>query len=249
MRKKSNKERKGGASTKTRTRSKKDSNSSRRGKAVGRRMERRRREEQKTRASRMKGRMTIKKTATTSLAQANNSSRSKRNSNSKATAASSTSHKNKKKEKAGKRMSTTTTTAIPRSKFLVRISGGGGQFTVTKSTLNKLNKLDNNIVSLLKGKARGNNYSFGPGNEGDQEKEFRETVSKMASIVRKEGKPLPHQHIEASNVIIPDEHLTFDEAKKLFFNEGEGAIPESFDRLFSSAPPPSSSSSSSSSYY
>lgn len=113
--------------------------------------------------------------------------------------------KKKRTEAKGRRVSS--------KKFFVRIFGSG-QYTISKNTLNKLNKLDNNIVKLL--------------NKGEEdskaEGQFREVVSKMVSIVKKEGKPIPPEDIVPSHAIIPDQQITIEEARRIF--SGEGAVPE-----------------------
>lgn len=98
-------------------------------------------------------------------------------------------------------------------KFFVRIFGSG-QYTISKNTLSKLNKLDNNIVKLLSKEEE----------DSKSESQFREVVSKMVSIVKKEGKPIPPEDIVASHAIIPDQQITLDEARQIF--SGEGAVPE-----------------------
>jgi hypothetical protein len=114
--------------------------------------------------------------------------------------------KNRRATSKGRRRETS-------KKFFVRIFGSG-QYTISKNTLNKLNKLDNNIVKLLSKEEE----------DSKSESQFREVVSKMVSIVKREGKPIPPEDIVPSHAIIPDQQITLDEARQIF--SGEGAVPE-----------------------
>ncbi len=87
---------------------------------------------------------------------------------------------------------------------------GKGQYVVSKDILAELNKLDNNIVELLK-------------SNGDEER-LREIIRKMIRLVVDNGKKLDPKTITSSMFVIPDDEITLEEAKEIF--EGEGIIPE-----------------------
>lgn len=91
--------------------------------------------------------------------------------------------------------------------MIIRIMGDQ-QYEVKSSIVDQLNKIDNKIVELVE--------------KGD-EKNFRKELLKMINLVRKKGKPLDPKVIVESQLIIPPEDLTLEEAKKIF--TGEGIIP------------------------
>ncbi|MEM2925551.1 MAG: hypothetical protein QXJ68_07685 [Methanocellales archaeon] len=91
--------------------------------------------------------------------------------------------------------------------MIIRIMGDQ-QYEVKSSILDQLNKIDNKIVELV---AKGD------------EKNFRKELLRMINLVRKKGKPLDPRIIVESQLIIPPEDLTLEEARKIF--TGEGIIP------------------------
>ncbi|MEM2933715.1 MAG: hypothetical protein QXL78_02190 [Methanocellales archaeon] len=91
--------------------------------------------------------------------------------------------------------------------MIIRIMGDQ-QYEVKSSIIDRLNKIDNKIVELV---AKGD------------EKNFKKELSRMINLVRKKGKPLDPKVIVESQLIIPPEDLTLEEAKKIF--SGEGIIP------------------------
>ncbi len=91
--------------------------------------------------------------------------------------------------------------------MIIRIMGDQ-QYEVKSSIVDRLNKIDNKIVELV---AKGD------------EKNFRRELSRMINLVRKKGKPLDPKVIVESQLIIPPEDLTLEEARKIF--TGEGIIP------------------------
>ena len=92
--------------------------------------------------------------------------------------------------------------------MIVRLMGEG-QFEIDKKHLDELNKIDNNIVKIVK-----------TGNE----KEFRTEIKKLTDYVRKQGKPIANAVLKPSELVIPPADLTLEEAKKIF--EGEGLFPD-----------------------
>ena len=92
--------------------------------------------------------------------------------------------------------------------MIVRIMGEG-QFKVSSAILDELNELDNKLVEEV---AKGN------------EEGLRALLSAMISMVKRDATPLDPAEIVESNVIIPPEDLSLEEAKKIF--TGEGIIPD-----------------------
>ncbi len=84
-----------------------------------------------------------------------------------------------------------------------------GQYEVNDDLLDDLNKLDNEIVSLL---------------ESGDETGFRDVLSEFVSMIRDNGKSLDPETIVESDLIVPPEDLTLSEATKVF--SGEGLIPD-----------------------
>ena len=84
-----------------------------------------------------------------------------------------------------------------------------GQYEVNDDLLDDLNKLDNEIVSLL---------------ESGDETGFRDVLSEFVSIIRDNGTSLDPETIVESDLIVPPEDLTLSEATKVF--SGEGLIPD-----------------------
>ena len=84
-----------------------------------------------------------------------------------------------------------------------------GQYEVNDDLLDDLNKLDNEIVSLL---------------ESDDETGFRDVLREFVSMIRKNGTSLGPETIVESDLIVPPEDLTLSEATKVF--SGEGLIPD-----------------------
>ncbi|MBV9177069.1 MAG: hypothetical protein JO297_08520 [Nitrososphaeraceae archaeon] len=101
---------------------------------------------------------------------------------------------------------------------IVRVAGHG-QFKVSKSTTNKLNDIDNQIVDILKKDANNDDN-----NKIADEKEFRKRMTEMVNLITTEGKPLDHKELIESHIIVPTADLSIEEAKKIF--KDEGIIPE-----------------------
>lgn len=92
--------------------------------------------------------------------------------------------------------------------MIVRLMGEG-QFEIDKKHIDELNKIDNNIVKIVK--------------KGDT-KAFRTEIRKLTDYVRTKGKPIANEVLKPSELVIPPADLTLEEAKKIF--EGEGLIPD-----------------------
>ena len=83
-----------------------------------------------------------------------------------------------------------------------------GQYIVPSSLLDELNLLDNQLVASV---------------ASEDQASFRSLYNQILSLVRGRGKELPVEEIHTSDVIIPSEDVSFEEAKSIFV--GEGLLP------------------------
>jgi hypothetical protein len=88
--------------------------------------------------------------------------------------------------------------------MIIRILGEG-QFRLDDKHLDKLNKIDNEIVEHV---SKGNKA------------EFRKDLAKLISIIKEEGEPLDPVEIVSSDIIIPPGDMSIAEAKKVFCGPG-----------------------------
>ncbi len=91
--------------------------------------------------------------------------------------------------------------------MIVRILGEG-QYRLNSNFLDRLNELDNRLVSLV---AEGSDEAFHP------------IFEEMLGLVRERGEPLPIEELATSEVILPDPSSRLDDIKPLF--TGEGVVP------------------------
>jgi hypothetical protein len=91
--------------------------------------------------------------------------------------------------------------------MIVRILAEG-QYTVPSSLLDELNSLDNQLVNSV---------------ASEDEAYFRSLYGQIISLVRSQGKELPVEELHPSDVIIPSEDVSFEEARSIFV--GEGLLP------------------------
>ncbi len=88
--------------------------------------------------------------------------------------------------------------------MIVRIMGEG-QYRVSEALCSELNQIDNRIVALVtEGKA----------------KEFKKELMKLVSEIREKGEAIESEEILESNIIVPPEDLSFEEAKDIFKGSG-----------------------------
>jgi hypothetical protein len=92
--------------------------------------------------------------------------------------------------------------------MIVRIATEG-QYELPDSDVDRLNELDNELVDIVEA--------------GDEER-FGEVFASLIELVRSDGKPVPDDVLEESDVILPPPDLTFAEAGEQF--SGEGLIPD-----------------------
>jgi hypothetical protein len=88
---------------------------------------------------------------------------------------------------------------------IVRLMGGGGQYRVDDSLLERLNQLDDQAVAAL---------------ERNDEKELDARLDEMADLVQSQGDPLPENDLAASDIVIPPSDLTLEETRRLLSEDG-----------------------------
>jgi hypothetical protein len=91
---------------------------------------------------------------------------------------------------------------------IVRIVGDG-QYEFPDDQADRLNELDNQLVTLV---------------EAGDEGEFNDAWGKMVELVRSTGRPVADDELFPSDVILPPEDITLAEAAHEF--TGEGLIPD-----------------------
>ncbi|MFF1793473.1 hypothetical protein ACIF6L_07680 [Kitasatospora sp. NPDC086009] len=87
---------------------------------------------------------------------------------------------------------------------------GEGQFEVGDAHLNRLNELDDELVTAL--------------DSGDEE-QFRRALGELLGAVKEFGTPLPDASLEPSDLILPAADSTIDQVRELLRAEGDGLIP------------------------
>jgi hypothetical protein len=92
---------------------------------------------------------------------------------------------------------------------IVRLLGGDGQFRVDDSVVEALNELDEQGAQAV---------------EAGDEENLHRVLGLMAQTVRDRGERLADDDLSASDLIIPPDDLSLEEAKELF--SGEGLIPD-----------------------
>jgi hypothetical protein len=90
--------------------------------------------------------------------------------------------------------------------MIIRIMGEG-QYRASEALCDELNKIDNRIVALVA--------------EGKKD-EFRKELIKLISKIKEKGEAIRAEEIMTSDVIVPPEDLSFDEARNIF--KGDGII-------------------------
>jgi len=88
--------------------------------------------------------------------------------------------------------------------LIIRIMGEG-QYRAPEALCDELNQIDNRIVDLV--------------NEGKVE-EFRSELARLVSQIKERGEPIKAEEILESDIIVPPEDLSFEEAKNVFKGSG-----------------------------
>jgi hypothetical protein len=89
--------------------------------------------------------------------------------------------------------------------MIVRLMGGGGQYKVDDSLLDRLNALDEQAVAAL---------------ERSDEEELDARLDEMAELVRSNGEALAEDDLSPSDVVIPPSDLTLEETRRLLSDDG-----------------------------
>jgi acetyl-CoA carboxylase carboxyltransferase component len=92
---------------------------------------------------------------------------------------------------------------------IARLLGGDGQFRVGDDVVAALNELDEQAAQAVEA--------------GDEENVHR-LLGLMAKTVRERGERLADDDLSPSDLIIPPDDLSLEEAKELF--SGDGLIPD-----------------------
>jgi hypothetical protein len=118
-------------------------------------------------------------------------------------------HKMKSRSRAFRSSSKKRTSTRRTNKKIIRVLGHG-QYSVDSETLRKLNAIDNSIVRRFE-------------EENLTDEEFKMKIEQLGEIVTRKGKLLDPKVIVSSDIILPGNDLTIEEAGKIF--HGEGIIP------------------------
>jgi len=86
---------------------------------------------------------------------------------------------------------------------------GDGQYRVDDGVVEALNELDDQVAQAV---------------EAGDEENLHRLLGLMAKTVRERGERLPDDDLSASDLIVPPEDLSLEEAKELA--SGEGLIPD-----------------------
>ena len=103
--------------------------------------------------------------------------------------------------------------------IIVRVSGQG-QFKVNREIMDRINDIDNSIVSLLENA----DTDVDANSIKVKQKELNEKINEIINLIRTNGMPLEDKEITQSQIMIPNPDISVDEAKKIF--RGEGIIDE-----------------------
>lgn len=88
--------------------------------------------------------------------------------------------------------------------MIIRILGEG-QFLLDDSHLDRINAIDNQIVSHVSEENRA---------------EFARDLAKLISTVKELAKPLEPAQIVPSDIIIPQSDMSFEQARQVFRDDG-----------------------------
>ena len=88
--------------------------------------------------------------------------------------------------------------------MIIRILGEG-QFRLDDNHLDRVNKIDNQIVNHV---SQGN------------KKEYAKDLANLISAVKELAEPLDPVEILPSDIIIPQSDMSFEEARQVFCGEG-----------------------------
>lgn len=104
-----------------------------------------------------------------------------------------------------------------KNEIIVRILNQG-QYKINEETHNKIDDIDNSIVDIID-KINLDDKRESVILNQDQE-ELRKRLAQIIDVVCSEGTQLDDKEIVESDIIIPSEDISIDEAKKIFRGEG-----------------------------
>ncbi len=99
--------------------------------------------------------------------------------------------------------------------IIVRVSGQG-QFKVNREILDRINDIDNSIVSLFE----NTDTDVDDNSIKANQKELKEKIGDIINLIKTNGMPLYDKEITQSLIMIPNPDISIDEAKKIFRGEG-----------------------------
>ena len=105
--------------------------------------------------------------------------------------------------------------AEDKDNIIVRVSGQG-QFKVNREILDRINDIDNSIVSLLENA----DTDVDANSIKVKQKELNGKINEIINLIRTNGMPLDDKEITQSQIMIPNPDISVDEAKKIFRGEG-----------------------------
>ncbi len=82
---------------------------------------------------------------------------------------------------------------------------GEGQYRAPEALCDELNQIDNRIVDLVE--------------EGKNE-EFRRELARLISKIKEKGEPIEAEELLESDIIVPPEDLSLEEARDVFKGSG-----------------------------
>jgi hypothetical protein len=88
--------------------------------------------------------------------------------------------------------------------MIVRISGTG-QFDLENEAVDRLHQLDAELTKVM---------------DARDEIRFHELLASIINLVQKEGEPVSNDTVVPSDVIVPPEDITLEEAHSFFTDEG-----------------------------
>ena len=99
--------------------------------------------------------------------------------------------------------------------IIVRVSGQG-QFKVNREIMDRINDIDNSIVSLLENA----DTDVDANSIKVKQKELNEKINEIINLIRTNGMPLDDKEITQSQIMIPNPDISIDKAKMIFRGEG-----------------------------
>jgi hypothetical protein len=99
--------------------------------------------------------------------------------------------------------------------IIVRVSGQG-QFKVNRETLDRINDIDNSIVSLFE----NIDTDVDDNSIKSNQKELKEKIIEIINLIKTNGMSLDDKEIIQSQIMIPNPDISIDKAKMIFRGEG-----------------------------